>query len=248
MVEELTQEERMMGIKTVLFDLDGTLLPMDQDVFVKHYFGLLARKLAPYGYEQETLIGAIWKGTGAMVKNDGSCTNEEAFWNCFCKLLGPETRRDEPIFDEYYRKEFQAVQQVCGYTPQAAQTVARCKELGLQVALATNPIFPAVATQSRIRWAGLQPEDFMLYTTYENACFCKPNPKYYQAITQQLGADPAQCLMVGNDATEDLAASKIGMQVFLLTDCLINKEDKDISHYPHGSFPELMDYIEKNKE
>ena len=27
-----------MAIKTILFDLDGTLLPMDQDVFVKDYF------------------------------------------------------------------------------------------------------------------------------------------------------------------------------------------------------------------
>ena len=35
-------------IKYVLFDLDGTLLPMDQDVFVRAYFGALAKKLAPY--------------------------------------------------------------------------------------------------------------------------------------------------------------------------------------------------------
>ena len=35
-----------MNIKAVLFDLDGTLLPMDQDIFVKSYFGLLAKKLS----------------------------------------------------------------------------------------------------------------------------------------------------------------------------------------------------------
>ena len=28
-----------MSIKAVLFDLDGTLLPMDQDYFVKHIWG-----------------------------------------------------------------------------------------------------------------------------------------------------------------------------------------------------------------
>lgn len=48
--------------------------------------------------------------------------------------------------------------------------------------LATNPIFPKVATESRIRWAGLQPEDFELYTTYEKTCHCKPNPAYYTDI------------------------------------------------------------------
>lgn len=29
---------------TILFDLDGTLLPMDMEAFTKAYFGLLAKK------------------------------------------------------------------------------------------------------------------------------------------------------------------------------------------------------------
>ena len=50
--------------------------------------------------------------------------------------------------------------------------------------------------------------------------------------------------MVGNNATEDMIASTLGMKVFLLTDCLINKEDKDISNYPSGSYDELIKYID----
>ena len=49
--------------------------------------------------------------------------------------------------------------------------------------------------------------------------------------------------MVGNDVDEDMAAKKVGMDVFLLTDCLINKENKDISSYPHGDFDALNEYI-----
>ena len=60
-----------MNIKVILFDLDGTLLPMDQNAFVKAYFGPLAKKLAPRGYDPEKLIDAIWKGTAATVKNNG---------------------------------------------------------------------------------------------------------------------------------------------------------------------------------
>ena len=52
-----------LNITTVLFDLDGTLLPMDQSVFAQDYFGRLARKLAPYGYEPKKLIEAVWAGT-----------------------------------------------------------------------------------------------------------------------------------------------------------------------------------------
>lgn len=232
-----------MAIKTVLFDLDGTLLPMDQDVFVEKYFGLLALKLAPYGYESKALIKAIWTGTGAMVKNNGDASNETVFWKTFSAIYGKDATVDLPVFEEYYKNEFQQVQGVCGYTPDAAKVVELVKSKGMQVVLATNPIFPAIATQSRMRWAGLNAEDFVLYTTYENARHSKPNPEYYRDILQQIGARPEECLMVGNDVTEDMVAQTLGMQVFLLTDCLINKENKDISVYPHGDFAALFSFI-----
>ena len=232
-----------MRIKTVMFDLDGTLLPMDQDQFTQYYFGLLAKKLAPHGYNAEQLISGIWAGTAAMVKNDGSCTNEEAFWKTFCAVMGERVLEDKPLFEEFYRVEFQGARASCGYAPQAAGLVARLKAAGYRVILATNPIFPAVATESRIRWAGLAPEDFELYTTYENACRCKPNPDYYRDILSSMALEASECLMVGNDATEDTAAELAGIQVFLLTDCLINKENKDLSHWPHGGFDELEKFI-----
>ena len=232
-----------MRIKTVMFDLDGTLLPMDQDQFTKYYFGLLAKKLAPYGYNAEQLVSGIWAGTAAMVKNNGSCTNEEAFWKKFCALMGEKVLEDKPLFEEFYRVEFQGARASCGFAPQAAGLVKKLKAAGCRVLLATNPIFPAIATENRIRWAGLEPEDFELYTTYENACRCKPNPDYYRDILSSMKLDPSECLMVGNDATEDTAAGLAGMQVFLLTDCLINKENKDISRWPHGGFEELEKFI-----
>lgn len=49
--------------------------------------------------------------------------------------------------------------------------------------------------------------------------------------------------MVGNDVGEDMIAQQLGMKVFLLTDCLINKAGADISQYPNGSFPELASFL-----
>lgn len=233
-----------MKLTTVLFDLDGTLLPMDNDAFTKGYFKLLAAKLTPHGYDARQLVDGIWAGTAAMVANDGSQSNEAAFWKKFAGIFGEKALADKPLFDEFYEKEFQTAKGLCGLNPNAAIAVHTVKEMGLRVALATNPIFPAVATQSRIRWAGLEPEDFELYTTYENIGYCKPNQDYYREITTRLGVSPEECLMVGNDVTEDMIAGSIGMQVFLLTDCLINKERKDISVYPRGSFRQLIDFIE----
>ena len=230
-------------ITTVLFDLDGTLLPMDQDVFLKAYLGGLAEKMAPHGYDPRRLVPAIWAGTEAMVKNDGSVRNDTAFWNTFSAVLGRDAQADEAIFEDFYRKEFQLVKNVCGYDPLAAQAVRDIKAMGYRVVLATNPLFPAIATYSRARWAGLEPEDFDLITTYENACHCKPNPDYYRDILDTLGLKAEECLMVGNDVGEDMIARELGMKVFLLTDCIINKDNRDISRYPQGSFPELLAYI-----
>ena len=231
-----------MAITTVLFDLDGTLLPMDQDQFVKMYFGLLARTLTPD--DPEALIKAVWVGTKAMMTNDGSKTNEEAFWDTYCQLLGEDRRSDEPAFRSFYENQFELVRNACGFNPKAAETIALVKSRGLKTALATNPLFPRIATQARARWAGLNLDDFELYTTYEDYSHCKPDPRYYQAVLDKLGLTAEECLMVGNDAEEDTAAAKLGIRVFLLTDCLINKKGVDIAAYPHGGFDELMAFIE----
>jgi len=233
-----------MKLTTILFDLDGTLLPMDQDVFTHDYFKRLAMKLAPHGYESKSLFDALWAGVAAMVKNDGSCLNEEAFWNRFADILGEHVRADEPILAEFYRTDFQNVQKVCGFNPAANECVQKLKSMGHRLALATNPLFPATATESRIRWAGLNKDDFEIYTTYENSRYCKPNPDYYREVLSKIGCEPGECLMVGNDAQEDMIAETLGMKVFLLTDCLLNRKDLDISRYPQGSFSDLIAYIE----
>ena len=234
-----------MKLTTILFDLDGTLLPMpDQELFLKAYMKSLAAKVAPHGYEPKALIDTVLRGVGAMIKNNGAATNETAFWDMFCGVFGIEARKDMPVFDEYYRNEFQQVSKTCGCDARAAKLIARLKEKGYRLVLATNPLFPAVATHSRIRWAGLNAEDFALVTTYENSTYCKPNLEYYGEIAKKLGLDPAQCLMVGNDVGEDMAAGRLGMKTFLLTDCLINRAGENIERYPHGSFGELERYID----
>lgn len=233
-----------MSMKAVLFDLDGTLLPMDQDTFIKAYLGGMAKKMAPHGYNPDELVKAVYAGMKAMTGNDGSSTNEEAFWNAFTGLLGEKVKDDLPIFDDYYRNEFQDVKNICGFLPEAAQTVRALKAKGFRVVLATTPMFPSIATESRIRWAGLEPEDFEIFTTYENYHFCKPNLNYYKEIVEKLGVKPEECLMVGNDVGEDMITEELGMKVFLMPADLINKVGKDISVYPQGDFADLMKYID----
>ena len=235
----------MGKIRTILFDLDATLLPMDQDAFIQAYFARIGETLAKLGYDGDELRRHIWRGTGAMVKNDGRCTNEQAFWAYFTGVYGPRALTDKPAFDAFYREEFQQLRALCRPNPEAAATVTALKAEGYSLVLATNPVFPAVATESRIRWAGLEPSDFIYRTTYENASYCKPNPDYYREILQKLDLRADECLMVGNDARDDLSAEQAGIRVFLVTDCLINTENRDISGYPQGGFSDLLAYIRR---
>ena len=234
-------------IKAILFDLDGTLLPMDQKIFAKAYFGGLMERVCPLGYTPDIFMQAMQAGIAAMVKNDGSRPNEAAFWEAFSAVSGKEILNHLDVFDAFYAQRFDDIRAVCGYNPHAAACVHELRASGLRVALATNPLFPAVATQKRIRWAGLEPEDFDLYTTYESIGTCKPNPDYYREVLSQMALSPEECVMVGNDVDEDMIAERLSMQVFLLTDCMINRKNRDISVYPHGGVDELIQFIKTVK-
>ncbi len=231
-------------IKNILFDLDGTLLPMDNDEFAKGYLGMLAQKMAPYGYEPKEFVASIWKATEAVYKNDGTKLNEKVFWDNFSALLGDRVLNDYDKFSEFYAKDFSNAKKYCGYNAVVPNVIETLKAKGFKLVLATNPIFPEVATNERIRWAGIKKDDFVYCSTHENSHFSKPNPKYYIELTEKLSINPDECLMVGNDVYEDaVAASSVGMKTFLITDYLINRKNIDISSYPQGNFNDLINFI-----
>lgn len=230
-------------ITTLLFDLDGTLLPMDLEEFTNTYFKLLAKKAAPYGYEPKALTAAVWKGTKAMIQNDGSRSNHRRFWEVFAGELGEEVLDLRPVFDRFYAEEFNGAKTATRENPLARQAVDAAKRAGLTVILATNPLFPAVGVATRLSWIGLSPDDFACVTSYENSSYCKPNPAYYTQLLERAGKAPGECLMVGNDLREDaLAAKAAGMGAYIITDCLENAQAGDISAIPHGSFGEFMKF------
>lgn len=232
----------MKKYEAILFDLDGTLLPMDNDLFIKTYLGLLAKKMAPLGYEKDLLISSLWKGTGAMFKNNGKQTNAEVFWKVFSAVFGDRIYNDIPKFDAFYENEFHKTAEITFPTALAQKAVDLAREKADKVILATSPVFPAVAVRSRLSWAKVSPDSFDLITTYENSTFCKPNPAYYTEIAEKMGLNPKNCLMVGNNAQEDIEpAQSIGMDTFLLTDFLIC--EGEIPKTPKGNFEDLIVFL-----
>ncbi len=233
-----------MKYQAILFDLDGTLLPMDNDVFTKGYFKLLTKAASVHGYTYETLIPAMWKGVSAMVKNDRSKLNRDAFWGVFAEIFGDEVYSHIPTFDAFYSADFHKTKEFTGPNPLAQTAVKLAHEKADKVVLATNPLFPEEAIKARLSFIGLDLADFDLVTTYDNFGSCKPNPLYYMEIAEKLGIDREKCLMIGNNAEEDIeAAHAAGLSTYLVTDCLIAKGD--IPSTPSGSFADLVDYLKR---
>lgn len=234
-----------MRFKAILFDLDGTLLPMDNDEFVNVYFKLLAAKAIGWGYDREKIVDGIWTGTKAMITNDGKRLNMDAFWDTFDQLMEKDTRADMHRFDEFYTNEFHQAKAATGENPFAKEAVSIAAQKADQVILATNPLFPACGVATRMGWVGLGFEDFALVTNYENSHFCKPNPAYYQEIMEKMDLNPQECLMIGNDIDEDVVPAKaLGMKTFLLTDTLINRKGKSLDEADHhGSFQEMLEFL-----
>ena len=226
--------------KNYLFDVDGTLLPMDMEKFIKLYFGSLSMKFAPIiGVEPDLLISAVWKGTSAMIKNDGSKMNREAFWIAASEACGLDLSIYESQFDDYYSNEFVIAKDATYVNPYALISIEFIKQNGGKLIAATNPIFPEVSTRARISWAGLNPDDFEYITVYDNSSYSKPNLDYYKSICDKCKINPTESIMIGNDVDEDMCAGLLGFDTYLITDCLMNKNNKDFSQYNHGTFEQF---------
>lgn len=231
-------------MNTVMFDLDGTLLPLDEATFTKAYLAELGRKMATYGFEPEALIQAVWAGTKQMMQNDGAALNSERFWAKFTELLPCDVAATRAVCDVFYAVEFNRIKDATRPSALSAQVVKTLARKGYTLVLATNPLFPMVAVETRLRWLDLTASDFALITSYENSRFCKPNPMYYRTIMQAIKKQPEDCLMVGNNVSEDMCFAQLGGATYLVTDCIENPKGLDTKGYQQGSFAQFAQFVD----
>ena len=230
-------------MKAILFDMDGTLLPMDEDVFTKGYFKLLAKKLCPLGIGAEELIDAVWDGTKCMYKNNGEKTNEQVFWDRFSEKTGLDYKPFYDASNEFYPNEFNEAKVFCSVTPLAKEAVRIAHQKADKVVLATNPLFPMSGQVSRMGSMGLTPQDFDFVTSYDNSSFTKPNPKYFEFVCETIGVLPKDCVMIGNSEDEDMhAAAALGIDTFLVEGFVKPSKVKPYTG-KRGSFEEMIEFL-----
>lgn len=228
-------------LDTFLFDLDGTLLPLDIDKFMDLYFHEMGKAFYDMIKPKE-LVQHIWTATGAMVNNNGSMTNEEAFMENFGQLVDGDIEIYKKRFDAFYDKGFLKSKEATEKIPVIRESIKLLKDKGYELVIATNPIFPYKAIMHRIEWAGLDPEDFIYISSFERNNYCKPNILFYKEILKAISKSPSQCIMVGNDVQEDLIASQLGMETFLITDYMIHRNEDEISCTYKGSYSDFYKF------
>jgi FMN phosphatase YigB (HAD superfamily) len=206
--------------KAILFDLDDTLLANSMAAFVPAYFQAFGRYVA-HLIRPDRFVSELMRGSRAMDANDGTGpTNEEAFAAVFYPALGYEPEELRPVFERFYAEEFPKLRAMARPIPEARLLVEWAFKNGLQVAIATNPMFPRTAVEQRLEWAGVPVTefDYALVTTYEIMHATKSHPAYYREIVSKLGREPKECLMVGDDWKHDMApAAMVGIPIFWIT-------------------------------
>lgn len=229
-------------LKAILFDLDGTMLPLDIESFVKDYF----KKLAEYFHEiinPEIFIKGLLLATEKMITNQGKLANEEMFMQKFLPLINQERSKMEPLFMQFYQEEFPKLSIHAHKNLIADEIVKTVIKKGYKIVLATNPLFPEAAILERMNWAGIADNPWELITSYEKFHSSKPSISYFREIATKIQVLPEECLMVGNDMQEDMIASEIGMKTFLVTDYLVDKGNEQYRVNQAGSLVEVKKYL-----
>ncbi len=211
-------------IKAVLFDLDGTLLGVDMEDFLRKYLLRLSEHFA-HLMEPDAFVSSLLSSTQATIlNNDPATTNMEVFMADFFQRVPHPPDLMLPMFDRFYEEVFPQLREFVALWPQAREAIETVQELGWPIVIATNPIFPKAAIEHRMDWAGVLEYDYKLVTSYETMHLCKPNPGYYLEICEYIKTPPQHCLMVGNDVDDDIAAAaNVGMKTILVSNLLVNK-------------------------
>ena len=200
-------------MQAVLFDLDGTLLDIDIDAFMARYLDALGTYTDSL-YPDDGVMPAMYEAIATMMGDHPRSTNEDVFLEEMLRRTGLDFRKDWAVFERFYDERFDALRHGARAGVGAHEAHGIARGLGLKTVVATNPMFPRIAVEKRMAWAGFAPSMFDLVTTWESMTACKPHPAYYLGIAGILGVSPHECLMVGDDARLDLPAGRIGMTTF----------------------------------
>lgn len=231
-------------INTILFDLDGTLLPMDIDKFLEHYFYHMGRHFDGW-IDPKHLATSILEATEVMITTNDGRSNSDIFMEHLATLIDDDIKKYEDHFTEYYETLFANVKATTSQSKEMIEAVQILKDKGYELVVATNPLFPFRANVHRLNWAGFDVDQFLYMSSFEDNNYCKPYPQFYQEVLEKVNKQPEECMMVGNDVFDDLPAGTIGMETYLITDFMLNKRNLPNTADHTGSYQDFLAFVKE---
>jgi FMN phosphatase YigB (HAD superfamily) len=227
---------------TLLLDLDDTLLQTNTEVFLPAYYKALASHLSGIVPGPE-LLEALQLGVQRMMLNhDPSRTLQEVFEGEFFPRLDVPADALRAQIADFYLRIYPKLGQATRTIPGAQELMLRARSTGHKVALATDPVFPMVATAERVRWGGLDPGQFDLISSFETFHFTKSHTSYFAEVLGRLGWPDQPVIMAGNDVERDLLpAERLGLTTFHVN------RGGDGAREPGGDLAKLWAWIQANE-
>ena len=230
--------------KYILFDLDGTLVPLSRARFEPALFQSFDNMFLRQFPDHPEAVAAYKRACMACFREtDTSETNEARLTRLLRQEAGDLAKDILQVLEKHYATDYNEISALIQDMSIADQALVLTEMHGGIPVLATNPISPASCICARLGWIGIQPRRFQLITTWDKCHFVKPDSRYYLEILDMLNAQASDCLMIGNDTDEDMeAAMRAGLHVFLVTDHVMDRRNA-IEQYPHGTAEEMLLYL-----
>jgi len=189
-------------MKTVVFDLDGTLADTSGDLIAAA--NACFRDMGEGDVlDAKTDAGTALKGGRAMLR------------------LGMERlgrAEDEATIDRYYPMLLEAYgREIDTHTvlyPGAMQAVAALKAAGYRVAICTNK--PEALAHTLLTRLGVR-DAFGAMVGADTLAMRKPDPEHLFETARRAGGDPALCLLVGDTNTDRETARAAGVPCILVS-------------------------------
>ncbi|MHA2245937.1 MAG: HAD family hydrolase [Candidatus Hodarchaeales archaeon] len=206
-------------ITTLLFDIDNTLLLLDEQEFLQVYGKLIHGFFKEEQPDIQKFMRILLESTAKMYEKDLPKLNTfSKFAQDFSSKIGLSQEEIIKRFLLFYKTDFHQVSCVVSPVP-IAKTLLSLASKYFTVVAATTPLFPTIANKKRLEWVGLGTNNipWKEITSAENYHFTKPHLEYYQELLCRINRKSSECLIIGNDIVNDMVAGQLGIRTYLVT-------------------------------
>lgn len=228
------------NVEAVFFDLDGTLIDIDIELFVAGYLNRLTEQMGAWA-DPARATRVLHQAVAAMFANrDPGRTLEAILHQVLLAELSMSSLDYRESLARFCRDGLDSLRPLVKGHPLSSRLLKVSRDRGWKIALATNPIFPRAVVDARLSWGDLASDEFHHVCSYETEHFCKPDPLFFEELLDRMQVPAEACLMIGNDVLHDLSASRVGIRTCLLTPWCIKRPGASFRPDWQGRHEELL--------